>query len=97
MTKPKATLGYTLGVYRDKPGREARGKSGGEKFAQSRGRRRMAGDIMNLSQSPGTPETLPLPKIAGGASNLIQSTGQPQPDASPFIGGAELRTPYLPQ
>lgn len=94
MVKPKALLGYTLGVGINAPASERPDKTGGEKFAQARVRPRMAGDILNLTM---TPETLPLPKVPGGSLIYSQSTGQPAPQPMPNIGGAELRTPYLQQ
>lgn len=94
MVKPKALLGYTLGIRRDAPAMERPGKTGGEKFAQARVKSRMAGDILNLTQ---TPETLPLPRVPGGTLINSQSTGQLSPQPMPNVGGAELRTPELPQ
>lgn len=79
MVKPKSRLGYMYGLGVEKDPYEAPLPTGGEKFfyGKPEKERRMAGDILNLdiTQSPGTPATFPLPNI----------------------GGAELRTPYLPQ
>lgn len=79
MIKPKARLGYMYGINLHEEPREVALPSNAEKFFYGRQprERRMAGDILNLdlTQSPGTPATLPLPKM----------------------GGAELRTPELPQ
>jgi hypothetical protein len=69
IAQPKARGSYMLGLYTDQHPIQQRA-TGGEKFfygRKPRQRQRMAGDILNLdlTQSPGTPATLPLPKIGG--------------------------------
>ena len=92
MIKPKARLGYMLGLrVRDIP-EEPPLKTGQEKFQSiysdqgayfavgsrlPRKEQRMAGDIFNLE--------------------LTQSPGTPAVFPLPNIGGPELRTPELPQ
>ena len=65
-SKPKARGGYMLGLYTEKYPVQHR-HDNAEKFFYGRQpkERRMAGDILNLdlTQSPGTPASLPLPKM----------------------------------
>lgn len=90
MIDPKARLGYFYGLNVEERPWESPGKSGGEDFFFGKEKKkRMAGDILNidLSKSPRTPTTLPLPKT----SDFIRSTGIPEESGVDFIGQAELR------
>lgn len=86
MVIPKATAGYYFGINRAKGPDERPRRTGGEQFAEARQKRRMAGDILNLSQSPGAPATLSLPT----GLDVVKSTGIP-PQEPLAIGEAELR------
>jgi hypothetical protein len=90
MIAPKARLGYFYGLNVEERPWESPGKSGGEDFFFGKAKKqRMAGDILNidLSKSPGTPSTLPLPKLL----DVQKSTGIPERSPLDFIGNAELR------
>lgn len=76
----RSRLGYFYGLTESRRERDTANKSGAEKFQATVGdqgayyavgsrlpreRNRMAGDIMNITLSPGTPAVFPLPKIGG--------------------------------
>jgi hypothetical protein len=64
--KPKSRLGYMYGLRVENQPYEAPLPTNSEDFFYGRQpKRRMAGDILNLdlTNSPGTPANLPLPKI----------------------------------
>jgi len=73
-SEPMATLGYTLGINRNESPYETPLSSGTGPGQQPR--RRMAMDILNITDSPGTPKYLPLPNV-GGAEMRVPGIMQP--------------------
>lgn len=57
--RANADLGYIYGIRREEIPYETALPTGAEKFAESRGRRRMAGSMLglDLTQSPGSSQT----------------------------------------
>lgn len=77
MVKPTTRLGYYYGLGRDKEPAERAPYSGGEKFAESRGPRRKAGDALGIDLISGTgqPPTLPPPYVGGAELRNLDISG----------------------
>lgn len=76
MVIPKSHLGYYQGLGLNRPVHEEPIKTDGEQFFYGKPKKeRMAMDIFNLelTKSPGTPATLPLPKIGGAELRAPES------------------------